>query len=84
MEPPYWYYPVRQSLGAALLEAGKPAEAEQVLTQNLAQFPRNGWALYGLMKAQQAQNNEAAAQEMEKRLQQTWAGDPAMLTLKRL
>jgi tetratricopeptide (TPR) repeat protein len=84
MEPPYWYYPVRQSLGAALLEAGKPAEAEQVFTQSLAQFPHNGWALYGLMKAQQAQNNEAAAQETEKRLKQTWAGDPAMLTLKRL
>jgi len=84
MEPPYWYYPVRQSLGAALLAAGKPAEAEQAFMQSLVQAPHNGWALYGLMKAQQAQNNEAAARETEKRLQQTWAGDPATLTLNRL
>ena len=75
---------MRQSLGAALLAAGKPAEAEQAFTQSLVQAPHNGWALYGLMKAQQAQNNEAAAKETEKRLQQTWAGDPAALTLKSL
>ncbi len=84
MEPPYWYYPVRQSLGAALLAAGKPADAEQVFTQSLTQVPHNGWALYGLMKAQQAQNHEAAAKETAKRLQQTWVGDPATLTLTRL
>ena len=66
------------------LTAGKPAEAEQAFMQSLVQAPHNGWALYGLMKAQQAQNNEAAARETEKRLQQTWAGDPATLTLNRL
>ena len=27
-EPPYWYYPVRQSLAAALLQAGRLPEAE--------------------------------------------------------
>ena len=31
MEPPYWYYPVQQSLGAALLRAGKPGEARRRL-----------------------------------------------------
>jgi len=84
MEPPYWYYPVRQSLGAALLAAGKPAEAEQAFQQSLKQFPHNGWALYGLMHAQQAQHHEAAAQETTKRFKQAWTGDAATLTLKRL
>ncbi len=84
MEPPYWYYPVRQSLGAALLEAGQAAQAEQTFAQSLKQFPHNGWALYGLMKAQQAQHNETAAQETAKRFKQAWTGDPATLTLKRL
>lgn len=84
MEPPYWYYPVRQSLGAALLIAGKPAEAEQAFQQSLVHVPNNGWALYSLMKAQQAQSHEAAAQETAKRLQQAWTGDPATLDLKRL
>jgi tetratricopeptide (TPR) repeat protein len=84
MEPPYWYYPVRQSLGAALLATGRAAEAEQAFTQSLEQFPDNGWALYGLMHAQRAQHKEAAAQETEKRFKQVWAGDLATLTLGRL
>jgi Tfp pilus assembly protein PilF len=84
MEPPYWYYPVRQSLGAALLAAGKPAEAEQAFAHSLAQFPNNGWALYGLMKAQQAQGNEVAAQATAQRFKQAWAGDANALDLKRL
>jgi tetratricopeptide (TPR) repeat protein len=84
MEPPYWYYPVRQSLGAALLAAGKPADAEQVFTYSLAQFPNNGWALYGLMKAQQAQGNAAAAKATEQRFKQAWAGDANALDPRRL
>ena len=79
-----WYYPVRQSLGAALLEAGKAAEAEQAFTRSLKQFPHNGWALYGLMQVQQAQHHEAAAQETARRFKQAWTGDAATLTLKRL
>jgi tetratricopeptide (TPR) repeat protein len=42
MEPPYWYYPVRQSLGAALLAAGKPAAAEKLFRHSLENFPNNG------------------------------------------
>jgi tetratricopeptide (TPR) repeat protein len=84
MEPPYWYYPVRQSLGAALLAAGRAAEAEQVFSKSLAQFPQNGWSLYGLMKAQQALGNAAAAQETEKRFKQVWTGDANALNLGRL
>jgi tetratricopeptide (TPR) repeat protein len=84
LEPPYWYYPVHQSLGAALLQAGKAAEAETAFKQSLEQFPRNGWALYGLMKAQQAQGKEVAAQETAQRFKQAWAGDPRDLDLGRL
>jgi tetratricopeptide (TPR) repeat protein len=83
-EPPYWYYPVRQSLGAALLMAGQPAAAEQVFVQSLKRVPNNGWTLYGLMKAQQAQGHTSAAQETEKRFQQAWAGKPDTLSLNRL
>lgn len=48
MEPPYWYYPIRHSLGALLLQAGQPAEAEALYRQDLARFPENGWSLFGL------------------------------------
>ena len=62
-EPPYWDFPVRNTLGATLLEAGKPAEAEAAFTESLKTWPTNGWALFGLMKAQEAQGktDEAAA-----------------------
>src|SRR6185369_6299732 len=47
-EPEPWYYPVRQSLGAALLAAGRPADAERVYRDDLRRHPHNGWSLYGL------------------------------------
>ena len=43
LEPPYWYYPVRQSLGAALLEAGQAEEAERVFRAGLARHPNHAW-----------------------------------------
>jgi len=55
-----------------------------VFTQSLEQFPKNGWALYGLMQAQRAQGNLTAAQETEKRFKQAWTGDVQALSLKRL
>jgi len=50
-EPPAWYYPVRESLGAALYVAGRPAEAEAVFRDDLARNPRNGRSLFGLREA---------------------------------
>jgi tetratricopeptide (TPR) repeat protein len=74
LEPPFWYYPVRQSLGAMLIMAGRAADAEEVLRQSLVDAPNNGWALYGLMEAQKAQGDDAAAAETEKLFGQAWAG----------
>ena len=84
MEPPYWYYPVRQTLGAALVQAGRAQEAESVFEQSLKNTPKNGWALYGLMEAQKAQDKHDAAQATQQRLQQAWSGDLALLELGRL
>jgi tetratricopeptide (TPR) repeat protein len=76
LEPPFWYYPVRQSLGAALIMAGRAADAEDVLRQSLIEAPNNGWALYGLMEAQKAQGDPAAA-TTEKLFNAAWAGKQA-------
>jgi tetratricopeptide (TPR) repeat protein len=84
MEPPYWYYPVRQTLGAALVQAGRAKEAETIFEQALENTPKNGWALYGLMEAQRAQGKQDEAQATNKRLQQAWIGDFAQLDLGRL
>ena len=73
-EPEYWYYPVRQSLGAALLASGRAADAEQVFRESLIEAPNNAWALYGLMQAYQAQGDEVARAETEKLFTRAWAG----------
>ncbi|MBC7905920.1 MAG: tetratricopeptide repeat protein [Rhodospirillaceae bacterium] len=71
-EPPWWYYPVRQSLGATLMMAGDPAGAEAVFREALAKVPNNGWALWGLAQAQRAQGNHKAAAESEATFQRVW------------
>lgn len=76
LEPPYWYYPVRQSLGGALLAAGRAEEAERVFWRSLLDFPQNGWALAGLTEAHRMQGNAAAAAVTEALFRRAWAGDP--------
>lgn len=75
MEPPFWFYPVRQSLGAVLLDQGKAAEAEDVFRASLDDMAGNGWALYGLLRAQQAQGDTKGAAETQARLDQAWLAD---------
>ncbi|MFC3053118.1 tetratricopeptide repeat protein [Kordiimonas pumila] len=63
MEPPFWYYAVEQSLGAALFKAGRFVEAERAFEASLIRHPNSAWSLYGLMRTQtKLGNTEAAAQ----------------------
>src|SRR5262245_11771244 len=55
-EPPAWYYPVRQSLGAALVKAGRAEDAEAMYREDLRRNPENGWSLYGLTQSLRMQN----------------------------
>lgn len=84
MEPPFWYYPVRQSLGAALLETGKVAEAEKEFNLALERERSSAWALYGLKEAAKAKGDAMAEQKASDELSKAWRGDPAMLTLGRM
>ena len=84
MEPPYWYYPVRQSLVAVLLMAGRATEAEAAFQAALRRAPNNGWALFGLVEAAKARGDGAAAQDAEARLAKVWVDDRSLLELKRL
>ncbi len=71
-EPPTWFYPCRQNLGAVLIEAGKYAEAEKVYRENLAEIPDNGWGLFGLHQALLKLSNNEEAEEVEKRFKEAW------------
>lgn len=73
-EPPYWYYPVRQSLGAALLRAGRLDEAENAFRTSFARTPSNGWALRGLMEVYRKRGDQAALAAAQKRFDATWLG----------
>jgi tetratricopeptide (TPR) repeat protein len=84
MEPPYWYYPVRQSLGAALLRAGRAEEAAAAFQASLKAAPNNGWAIYGLIEAQKKLGDEAGAKASEAELAKTWIGPRDLLDLSKL
>ena len=78
-EPAYWNRPIRLDLGEALLAAGRPAEAEAVYRENLARFPANGWALYGLGMSLEAQGKTEAA-EVRATFEQVWSEADIELT----
>jgi tetratricopeptide (TPR) repeat protein len=82
-EPPKWYYPIRHSLGAALLKAGKNAEAEAVYREDLKRFPENGWSLFGLAAALRAEGKSAEAAEMDRRFAKAWSAADVKLTASR-
>lgn len=84
MEPPFWYYPVRQSLGAVLLEMGDAAGAEAAFRGALAQSPDNSWVLYGLREALRRQGDSAGTAKVDDRLEQVWIGPDRSLDLMRL
>ena len=83
-EPPYWYYPVAQSLGAALYKAGKFKEAQSAFREALFKAPNNGWALYGLSQSEAKLGNKLEARAAKEALTKTWLGDPAWLRMDRL
>jgi tetratricopeptide (TPR) repeat protein len=83
VEPPKWYYPIRHSLGAALLKAGRNAEAEKVYREDLRRFPENGWSLFGLAQALRAQGKDTEAAAAEAHFRQAWPDTDVTLTASR-
>jgi tetratricopeptide (TPR) repeat protein len=82
-EPPYWHQPVSHILGAALLEAGRPAEAEAVYRESLRSYRLDGWALTGLAQALDAQHKTAEAAEARRQLAIAWQLADVQLTSSR-
>jgi tetratricopeptide (TPR) repeat protein len=81
-EPPAWYCPVRESLGAALHAAGRPAEAEAVFREDLRRHPRNPRALFGLREALRAQGKVVAADTVDREFRAAWTAADVPLTLR--
>jgi tetratricopeptide (TPR) repeat protein len=77
-EPQDWFYPVRESLGAALLMSGDQAGAEQVFRDDLERNPRNPRSLFGLEKALKAQGREYDATFVRRQFDASWKGTAAL------
>jgi tetratricopeptide (TPR) repeat protein len=80
IEPPDWIQPVRHALGAALLESGRFADAEQVYRDDLARYPQNGWALYGLSRSLKQQGKQAEALAVKLQFDKAWEHADIKLT----
>ncbi len=72
-EPANWHQPVRQVLGAVLLEAGQAQKAEQAYREDLAWNRNNGWSLFGLYQSLKAQGKEAEAKATLTKFKEVWA-----------
>jgi tetratricopeptide (TPR) repeat protein len=83
-EPPDWHAPVRQNLGAVLLEAGRADEAEVVFWEDLKRNPEHGWSLFGLMQALKAQGKSEQAARVEERFRKAWKDADITLATARI
>ncbi|MBV1905300.1 MAG: hypothetical protein KUG75_04425 [Pseudomonadales bacterium] len=82
-EPPFWYYPTRQSLGVAYLLADKADLAEAVYRKDLEIYPRNGWSMFGLAQSLEAQGKMDEASEIQIKFDTVWANADVQLSSSR-
>jgi len=83
-EPPYWYYPVSQSLGAAYHQAGQYEDAQRAFRDALFQAPNSALALYGLAQTERALGHRAEARAAEVAFSREWKGEEEWLDMNRI
>ena len=81
-EPPVWFYPVRESLGAAFLAGGRAPDAERVFRDDLLKHPRNARSLFGLQAALLKQGKGADAAWVQREFEDAWQNADTTLTLE--
>jgi len=73
-EPPYWYYPAKQTLAAMVLQAGDSERAEQLFLESLTASPNNAWVLFGLSESYKAQGDKNGAKYARALFKDAWLG----------
>lgn len=71
-EPPDWFFSVRHLLGNLLLQTGDFIQAEKIYREDLANWPKNGFALNGLFESLVGQEKTKEAEEVKKQFEQAW------------
>jgi len=80
-EPADWFYPTRESLGAALMRAKEYGQAEELFRQDLTRNPGNGRSLFGLWQSLLLQKKESA-KAAEKDFVSAWRNADVQLDLE--
>jgi tetratricopeptide (TPR) repeat protein len=80
-EPPPWFYPLRESLGGALLRSGQAAEAEAVFREGIQKSPQNGRMLFGLLESLRAQGKAEHAALVQSEFERAWNKADVKLTV---
>ena len=83
-EPPYWYYPVRQSLASVRLRQGKLDEARDALRESLVKVRNNGWALAALAEVERRRGDTGAERAARVAMSRAWFGAKAGPDLSRI
>lgn len=83
-EPPDWSQSMRLYLGAALLKAGRAADAEEVYRKDLDWNQQNGWTTFGLGQALRAQGKIQEAIIVERQFESLWRNADVTLEYSRL
>jgi hypothetical protein len=84
IEPPDWYYPVRESLGAAFLRSGDLKGAEKAFRDDLIRNPRNGRSLFGLAESLKAQGDATDEAWARRAFEKAWMNADTTLTIDQL
>jgi tetratricopeptide (TPR) repeat protein len=74
-EPPFWYYPAKQTLASMLLQAGNAERAEHLFLESLTASPNNAWVLYGLAESYKAQGDKNGAKYANALFKDAWLGE---------
>jgi len=83
-EPPDWFFPVREQLGAVLLMTGDAAAAEKVFREDLDRNLRNPRSLFGLSSALKAQKRDYDAQFVDDQFNAAWKAKEIKLKVEDL
>lgn len=83
-EPPDWFFSVRHHLGAVLLDTGKYKDAVKVFEDDLRNYPKNGWALKGLMNAYEKLGDKKKYEETKSRFETAWKYADIKITSSRI
>ena len=79
MEPPYWSYPMRQTLGAVRLQAGDEQGALETFKAALETHPSNAWVLWGIWQAEERlavdQLDESTVATARRAFERAWLGE---------